>query len=222
MAVSLSREFLLTAACSVWPPSNSRAEAIRAAAAGPLDWDRFLRIVSRQGVIGLVHDGLTRVRPPVPSGIASEIAMRAEAMAKQNLALAAEAVRLQNLLTQANIPVLFIKGASLSMLAFGNLGLSASQDIDLLVPRETLPATIALLSSAGYRRFNPPLDICDAQLRQLLRLRKGSRLRPPDYPISDRAALAALPKLARHGRGFGHGGVAGRVPQRDGWTANAG
>lgn len=172
MTVSLSREFLLTAACSVWPPSNSRAEAIRAAAAGPLDWGRFLRIVSRQGVIGLVHDGLTRVRPPVPSGIASEITMRAEAMIKQNLALAAEAVRLQNLLTQANIPVLFIKGASLSMLAFGNLGLSASQDIDLLVPRETLPETITLLSSAGYRRFNPPLDIRDAQLWQLLRLRK--------------------------------------------------
>jgi hypothetical protein len=57
-------------------------------------------------------------------------------------------------------------------LAFGNLGMSASQDIDLLVPRETLPAAIALLTSAGYRRFNPPLDICDAQLRQLLRLRK--------------------------------------------------
>ena len=172
MTVSLSREFLLTAACSVWPPSNSRAEAIRAAAAGPLDWGRFLRIVSRQGVIGLVHDGLTRVRPPVPPSIASEIAMRAEAMVRQNLALAAEAVRLQSLLTQGNIPVLFIKGASLSMLAFGNLGMSASQDIDLLVPRETLPAAIALLSSAGYRRFNPPLDICDAQLRQLLRLRK--------------------------------------------------
>jgi hypothetical protein len=66
----------------------------------------------------------------------------------------------------------FIKGASLSKLAFGNLGLSASQDIDLWVPWEILPAAIALLSSAGYRRFNPPLDISDAQLQHLLRLRK--------------------------------------------------
>jgi hypothetical protein len=172
MVQSLSREFLLAAACSAWPPSNSRTEAIRAAAAGPIEWDRFLRVVARQGVVGLVHDGLTRARPPVPSGIVSEIAARAAAMVRQNLALAAEAVRLQNLLTQANIPVVFIKGASLSMLAFSNLGLSASQDIDLLVPCETLPATIALLSSAGYQRFNPPLDISDAQLRQLLQLRK--------------------------------------------------
>ena len=39
MARSLSREFLLAAACSVWPPSDSRAEAILAAAAGVLDWD---------------------------------------------------------------------------------------------------------------------------------------------------------------------------------------
>jgi hypothetical protein len=172
MALSLSREFLLTAACAVWPPSDSRAEAIRAAAACPLDWDRFLRVVTRQRVVGLVHDGLTRVRPPVPSRIVSEIAARAAAMAKQNLALAAEAVRLQNLFTQADIPVVFIKGASLSMLAFGNLGLSASQDIDLRIPWETLPAAIALLSGEGYRRFEPPLDISDAQLRQLLQLRK--------------------------------------------------
>ena len=136
---------------------DSRAKAIRAAAAGPLDWDRFLRVVTRQGVVGLVHDGLTRVRPPLPSSIASEIATRAAAMVKQNLALAAEAVELQNLFTQAGIPVVFIKGASLSLLAFGDLGLSASQDIDLLVPWETLPAAIALLVGRRLPALDPPL-----------------------------------------------------------------
>jgi hypothetical protein len=172
MAVSLSREFLLTAACSVWPPSHSRTEAIRAAAAGPLDWDRFLRVVTRQRVVGLVHDGLTRAQPPVPPGVASEIATRAAASVRQNLALAAEAVRLQNLFTEADIPVVFIKGASLSMLAFGTLGLSGGQDIDLLVPRETLSAASALVARAGYHRFDPPANLSDEQLRLLLPLRK--------------------------------------------------
>jgi hypothetical protein len=172
MTLPLSPEFQLTAACSVWPPSDARAEAIHAAAAGPLDWDRFLRIVTRQGVIGLVHDGLTRARLPVPPVVASQIAARAEAIVKQNVALAAEAARLQNLLAQANIPVVFIKGSSLSKLAFGNLGLSVSQDIDLLVPRDTISTATALLTSAGYRRYNPPLEISDAQLQKLLRLRK--------------------------------------------------
>ena len=86
--------------------------------------------------------------------------------------MAAEAVRLQRLFDEAGLPVLFVKGASLAMLAFGTLGLSGGQDIDLLVPFETLPAATALMARAGYRRFDPPPEVSDAQLRLLLPLRK--------------------------------------------------
>ena len=172
MAVSLSREFLLAAACSIWPPSDRRTEAIRAAAAGPLDWDRFLRVATRQRVVGLAHDGLRRARPDVPPSIASDIAALTGALVRQNLALAAEAVRLQNLFTEADIPLVFVKGTSLAMLAFGTLGLSGGEDIDLLVPRDTLPTATALVARAGYQRFDPPVDLGDEQLRLLLPLRK--------------------------------------------------
>ena len=53
MARSLSPEFRLVAACAMWPPSDRRTEAIRAAAAEPLDWPRFLRVARRHQVIGL-------------------------------------------------------------------------------------------------------------------------------------------------------------------------
>jgi hypothetical protein len=58
------------------------------------------------------------------------------------------------------------------VLAFGNLGLRGSQDIDVLVPYETLPAATALIARAGYRRYDPPPGVSDAQLRLLLPLRK--------------------------------------------------
>jgi Uncharacterised nucleotidyltransferase len=93
-------------------------------------------------------------------------------LARQNLAMAAEALRLQRLFDEAHLPIVFIKGSSLAMLAFGNIGLSGGEDIDLLVPKETLPAAAALISGAGYRRFDPPSDISDAQLRQVMPLRK--------------------------------------------------
>ena len=86
--------------------------------------------------------------------------------------MARESLRLQRLFDDANLPVLFIKGAALAVLAFGNLGLRSSQDIDLLVTYETLPAATALVLRAGYRRFDPSSDISDAQLRQLMPLRK--------------------------------------------------
>jgi hypothetical protein len=123
-------------------------------------------------VVGLVHDGLTRARPDVPPEIAAEIGTQAASMVSENLAMAREALRLQRLFDDANLSVLFIKGASLAILAFGNLGLRGGMDIDLLVPRETLPAATALLADAGYCRFDPPPDITDLQLRLLMPLRK--------------------------------------------------
>jgi hypothetical protein len=156
----------------MWPPSNCRAETIRAAVAGPLNWQRFLRVARRHQVVGLVHDGLTRMRPDVPPEVVREASAQAATLVRNNLATAAEAVRLQRLFDEADLPVLLLKGASLAVLAFGNLSLRTSKDIDLLVPFETLPAAASLLARAGYRRFDPPSDIGEARMRLLMPLRK--------------------------------------------------
>jgi putative nucleotidyltransferase-like protein len=172
MARPFSAELRLAAACAMWPPSDRRTEAVRTEAAGPLDWPRFLRVTRRHQVIALAHDGLTRAGTDVPPEIAREIGTQAETVVRENLAIACEALRLQQLFDDAALPVLFVKGAPLAVLAFGNLGLRESQDIDLLVPGKTLPAATILLERAGYRRFDPPTDISDTQFRLLLPLRK--------------------------------------------------
>jgi hypothetical protein len=172
MASAFSQEFRLAAACAMWPSSDRRTEAIRTAAARPLDWSRFLRVAQRHWVVGLAHQGLTEARLAIPPGIRREIAARLATLVHENLAMAAEALRLQRLFDEAHVPVLFVKGSSLAMLAFGNLSLSASQDIDLLVPREALPTATELLARAGYRRVDPPPGISDTQLKQLLSLRR--------------------------------------------------
>ena len=86
--------------------------------------------------------------------------------------LAAEAVRLQRLFDDAALPVLFLKGASLAVLAFGGLGLRCAKDIDILVSQETLPTAVALLERAGYGRFDPPRDTAEETMRLLMPLRK--------------------------------------------------
>jgi hypothetical protein len=77
--------------------------------------------------------------------------------------MARESLRLQTLFDEADLPVLFIKGAALAMLAFRLR--FAPQDIDLLVAHEMLPAATAILVRAGYGRY-------DAQLRLVMPLRK--------------------------------------------------
>jgi hypothetical protein len=168
----MSPEFRLVAACAMWPPSDRRTHIIRTAAAGPLDWPRFLGMARRHQVIGLVYDGLTRVQPHVPPEILRETGAQAAKLVRQNLEMARESLRLQSLFDEADLPVLFIKGAALAMLAFGDFGLRASQDIDLLVAHEMLPAATAILVRAGYGRYDPPADISDAQLRLVMPLRK--------------------------------------------------
>jgi Uncharacterised nucleotidyltransferase len=168
-------EFQLAAACARWPPSDLRTEAILAAAARPVNWPRFLRVAKRHRVLGLAHDGLTRTRLDVPPDIAGEIGAQAATLVREQLTIAAEALRLQRLFDEAGLSVLFVKGTSLAMLAFGKLGLSGGQDIDLLVSPEALPAATALILRAGYSRFDPPPEITDAKLRLLMRLRKDLR-----------------------------------------------
>jgi hypothetical protein len=172
MARSLSPEFRLIAACATWPPSDRRREAIRAATGRRLDWIRCVRVARRHQVIGLLHEGLSDARLKVPLKVAEQIGAQAAMLVRENLASARESLRLQHLFDDAGLPVLFVKGATLAMLAFGNLGLRSSQDIDMLVNHETLPAAIALILRAGYTRHDPPPDISDAQLQLLMPLRK--------------------------------------------------
>jgi hypothetical protein len=156
----------------MWPPSHRRSQAIQAAAAGPIQWPRFLRVVERHRVLGLAHHGLMEAQSLVPPEVRKELGARAATLAHKNLAMAAEALRLQRLFDAADLPVLFVKGSSLAMLAFGNLSLTGGQDIDLLVPWEMLPAATALIAHAGYLRFDPPLNISDAQLQLVMPLRR--------------------------------------------------
>jgi Uncharacterised nucleotidyltransferase len=172
MAPSLSQEFRLAAACSIWPPSPRRDDAIRKASAGPIDWARFLRIVRRQGMIGLAHDGLNRAQIRLPTDIAREIAEHAAALVRENLALSTEAGRLHRLFAESDLPVLFIKGVSLAKLVYRNLGIRQGKDIDLLVAPASLPAATALVEHAGYCRFIPPAEASSATLELLMSLRK--------------------------------------------------
>jgi hypothetical protein len=168
MVLSLGPEFSLVAACSVWPPSDSRTKAICDAAAEPLDWDRVLHVAMRHRVAGLVHDGLTRARIPIPTGVATEIAARAAALARHNAALVAEGLKLQRLSAQADLPVAFIKGVSLGMLAYGNLGIRHGRDLDLLVSPHSIGAAAGILERAGYRQYEPPASFDEAKLQTWL------------------------------------------------------
>jgi hypothetical protein len=161
-------EFSLAASCCIWPPSERRTAAIREALTQTLDWDSLLRVVIRQRVAGLVHDGLTRAGVAVPPAIAGAIGAMAARDARQNMHFAAECFRIQHLLDDAGVANLFVKGVTLAQLAYGTLGLKHSWDIDLLVMPEALPRALQVLEGAGYRALPPLPSVTDRRYKYLI------------------------------------------------------
>ena len=97
-------------ACSTWPPSDHRIDAIRAAAAEPLDWNYFERIVTRHRVVGLAYEGLRTAGVQVPALTVEDLGNRAAASVRAGLVSAAEAARLQSLFDKARAACLVRQG----------------------------------------------------------------------------------------------------------------
>ena len=147
----LPPEFELVAACCRWPPSPERDSAVLAAAMRAVDWTLVVRIAERHRVEGLVWNALREAGADAPAEAGRRLRAQAGRIARQNLVLAAESLRLAERLGAAGIRFLFVKGVSLGALVYGSVGPKMGWDIDLLVPLAEVEAAAAALEAAGYR-----------------------------------------------------------------------
>ncbi|MEO7178845.1 MAG: nucleotidyltransferase family protein [Allosphingosinicella sp.] len=150
----LPREFELVTACCRWPPTAERDGAVLAAAER-VDWTLVARIAERNRVEGLVWNALRRAGASLPAEIGGRLQASADRIARQNLLLTAESLRLDGLLDRARVRRLFVKGISLGVLAYGSIGPKMGWDIDLLVPLESVEEAAVTLEAAGYRLLLP-------------------------------------------------------------------
>jgi Uncharacterised nucleotidyltransferase len=162
-------EFFIAVACSRWPPSETRSNCIRATAKAPVDWERFLGIVERHRIWGLARQGLTQAGVALPAEIDRALNAKTWAVSRRNLALAAETARLCWLFREVAIPAVFVKGVTLSVLAYGDIGIKHSRDIDILVSPARVLEARAVLERAGYALKHPLPALTETQLALLLR-----------------------------------------------------
>ena len=168
-----SAEFLLLAACCRWPTD---AMAIGAAAEHAIDWPRFLALARRHRVQGLVRIGLEAAGIHAPLGL---IAGHHRQIAR-NLLLLDEAERIAAMLADAGIPAIFLKGATLAELAYGDQSVKQTLDNDLLVGPEHVAATIDLLQPIGYRVIDPAVPLDRKRLSVLVDIVKECALVRPN------------------------------------------
>lgn len=169
--------FNLAAACCRFPADLASDDAVTTAARAVTDWPRALRIMRRHRIEGLAYAALTAARAEVPPDVAATLRRRAQDIARDNLAAAAEGARLQALLDGAGIRVLHLKGMALAQLAYGSIALKFSQDIDILVLPKDAIAAIQTLERDGYRLMRPAPPLDARQLGLVLRYGREVALR---------------------------------------------
>ena len=133
--------------------------------AAALNGDVVLETVRRNAIGPLVHAALP-AGTALPPMVAESLAEATRASKVENLARTRELLRIVEALDAERIRVLPYKGPVLAQVAYGDLGLRRFGDLDILVARRDVAATIATMQDLGYRS---PLPITTRKLRALVR-----------------------------------------------------
>lgn len=152
----LSKEQELVLCCArtaLDAPCRARIERLAGQEVG---WERICRLAERNGVLPLVLRSLKAAAPEqIPPGVLAEMERYAHSVARKNLLLAQELVRLLDRLGALGIPAIPLKGVVLAEAAYGRLVLRQASDLDLLIRSEDLPRTERLLLRDCYAPQKP-------------------------------------------------------------------
>lgn len=127
------------------------ADRIRVLARGDLDWPVLVRTADLQGVTPLVYRSLNQVCPElVPAPLLAGMQSGYRVIARSNLHLTAELLRLLKRFQADGIPAIPFKGPVLAVSAYRNLALRQFGDLDILLRAADIERARALLASDGY------------------------------------------------------------------------
>jgi hypothetical protein len=160
-----SAELELLLLCARWPQRDEDRQLIRNLCASPLDWQHFLLLAQHHRLVPLVsqslHASVAERRSPALEPVLNQLRQLSLANAHQALRSLAELRRVVQEFQAHDIPVGVLKGLPLAQSVFGELGLRATGDIDLLIDEDSVLVSDRLLRGFGYRglfrleRFTP-------------------------------------------------------------------
>ena len=153
LAARLSLEQRLLFACARLKTSSQLEEEIRRILGEQVDWTAFAKVAVMHGLAGLAGHTLARVAPNlVPSDILAAFSQLISDTRQKNTALFAELALIVETLAKFQVPCVPFKGPVLALQCYGDLGLRAYRDLDILVKDETLGSVVLVLHELGYER----------------------------------------------------------------------
>ena len=126
-------------------------------------WDKVQALAEFHGTTPQLEQILSQLADGIaPPSVVQALRDRCRVIAAKNLLLCGRLTQACAALERAGIRVLAIKGPTLALLAYGNLGLRQFNDIDLLVPPADFDRGFETLRGLGYEfayRNNPSQQI---------------------------------------------------------------
>lgn len=127
------------------------AECVRQLLKATIDWNYLIQAASCHGTLPLLYRNLNKLCPDeVPNTTLNQLKSVFYALAWRNLYLTGELLRLLALFRNRGLRAFPFKGPVLAATAYGNLSLRHFGDLDILMPRENIPAAKDILVRQGY------------------------------------------------------------------------
>jgi hypothetical protein len=118
------------------------------------DWKGFLDSAYSHGIFPLVHKSLKSIIT-VPDNIKLYLKSTNFEIARRNMTMMAELLKIMKLLEENGIPALAIKGPVLSQMIYGDVTQRQYADLDILVSENDLYTTTKLLLEHEYQYDHP-------------------------------------------------------------------
>ena len=153
MVFGISKEHELLVHCSrLELTSDERARLDELLECERFSWDVIVRDARWHRVSALVmrHLRSSDRCGQVPSEILDQLKEDYHRNTITNLSLYVELRRIVRALHDEEIPVIVLKGSALAGPVYGEIGLRAMRDIDLLVPKEQADRAFAVVEELGY------------------------------------------------------------------------
>jgi glycosyltransferase involved in cell wall biosynthesis len=146
------REAELLLCCARTAMDGQATERTQSLLQAEIDWRYLVDLGATHRVTPLLYRNLVRIHSSyVPGWVIEELARQYAGIARRNVVLTGQLIRLIGWLQDAGIKVISYKGPAAASLAYGDLCLRHFADLDLLVRPEDYEKTRLLFISRGYR-----------------------------------------------------------------------
>ena len=176
MTPRLPNEFALAVECCGPGATGRASRAVQIART--VDWRRFLATCRRHRIQGLAWRAIGQFRLAPPADIASQLESDAVQVATDGLKSASISLQLLDNFERDEIQIMFVKGLTLSRLAYADSFVKMSHDVDILVPLADVTRAGATLANMGYLQTLPR----GRRLASWHRVHKESVWTRPDSP----------------------------------------